>query len=101
MTALNDFQLRVLEKEMITCSDVTDLLGEYTDRELSPTLRARVDAHICSCSYCKEIRDTYQLTVELAGELKDRPMSAGVQNRLRKALNEKLGLNLRPVDTSI
>ena len=95
MTQLNDFQLLVLEKETIDCSDVTELLGDYTDRELPPTLRARIDSHIHQCEHCQDMEKSYRLTVELAGELNmDKPLPLGVHNRLRKALNEKLGLSL-------
>jgi anti-sigma factor RsiW len=94
MTTLNDFQLLVLEKETITCSDVTELLGDYTDKELTPTLRARVDAHIHECEFCQEMERSYRMTVELAQELGNQPLPQGVRTRLRKALNQKLGLEL-------
>ncbi len=94
MTGLNDFQLLVLEKETITCADVTELLGDYTDKDLPPTLRARIDSHIHQCECCQDSAKTYRWTVELAGELGNKPLPLGVHNRLRKALNEKLGLSL-------
>ncbi|MBN8550148.1 MAG: zf-HC2 domain-containing protein [Deltaproteobacteria bacterium] len=95
MTQLNDFQLLVLEKETIQCSDVAELLGDYTDKELPPTLRARIDSHIHQCEHCQELERSYRLTVELAGQLNtNNPLPRGVQTRLRKALNEKLGLSL-------
>lgn len=97
MTGLNDFQLLVLEKETVSCEDVSELLGDYVDRELCPTLRTRLEGHICACERCQEMLRTYRFTIELAGELSDRPVPSGVQNRLRKALNERLGLKLAAV----
>ena len=94
MTELNEIQLFVLEKDHITCSDVTELLGDYTDGELSPSVHARLESHIEGCEYCQEMARTYALTVELAADLGEKPMPFGVQNRLRKALNQKLGLSL-------
>ncbi len=94
MTELNDIQLFVLEKEQVTCSDVTELLGDYTDGELSPSVHARLESHIEGCEYCQEMARTYALTIELAADLRETPIPFGVQNRLRKALNKKLGLSL-------
>lgn len=94
MTQLNEFELFVLEKEQVNCSDVTELLGDYTDNELSASVRARLDSHIDSCEYCRDMVRTYSLTVELASELREKPIPFGVQNRLRKALNQRLGLSL-------
>lgn len=91
---LSELEIRILEKERIECDDVVVLLGDYTDQELSCTLKARLDSHISSCPFCKHMRDSYQWTVNLAHELKDDPVPREVQNRLRNALNERLGLSL-------
>jgi len=97
--SLTDFQLMVLEKNEIDCLDVVELLGDLADGDLPPTLRARVEDHIAGCDFCADMRAGYDLTIELARELKDedQPLPTGVQNRLRSALNAKLGLNLTPV----
>ena len=94
--ALNDFQLMVLEKHTLDCVDVVELLGDLVEGDLSPTLAARLGSHIEDCNYCGEIKRGYEMTIELAHELKseERPVPAAVQNRLRAALNEKLGLRL-------
>lgn len=94
---LTDLQLRILEKHSIDCRDVENLLGDFTDRELPCTLRARVDAHIQKCAFCGETASSYQWVVNLAHGLKDKPVPVGVKNRLRAALNQRLGLNLPPV----
>ena len=94
--ALTDFQLMVLEKNEIDCLDVVELLGDLVDGDLPPTLEARLEGHISGCAYCEEMKASYELTIELARELKndEKPIPTAVQNRLRSALNEKLGLNL-------
>jgi|GEM_PF-2648422 len=94
---ITDLQLRILEKEALDCQDVEDLLGDYADQELACTLRARVDAHIERCAHCREMSASYLWVVQLAGELKDKPVPQSVQNNLRAALNQRLGLNLTPV----
>lgn len=93
----SELELQILEKERIECDDVAVLLGDYADRELSCSIRARVDSHIEQCDFCKEMRASYQFTIDLAHELADKPVSSDVQNRLREALNRRLSLNLPPV----
>ena len=91
---ISDSHLRILEKESIACADVTRLLGDYQDKDLTGTLKARLDAHMSRCPECQETHKSYRFTVELASQLADRPVDTDVQNRLRKALNAKLGLSL-------
>lgn len=95
---LTEQHLRILEKESITCEDVAQVLGDYTDQDLSCSLRGRIDAHIRGCDACTELSDSYRWTVNLAHELASKPLPAGVENRLRQALNRRLGLNLPAVD---
>ena len=89
-----DYQIRVLEKEEITCKDVKDLMCDYADNELTASLQERLDLHVVRCNRCKHFKETYLQTIEIASELKDAPVPDGVRSRLRQALNEKLGLNL-------
>jgi hypothetical protein len=95
---LTDFQLRILEKDTLACEDVVALLGDYTDEDLSCSLRGRLDAHMRECAHCREFSDSYKFTVQLASELEDKPIPTDVQNRLRQALNKRLGIDLPLVD---
>ena len=97
MSRLSDHHMRILEKDSISCVDVEALLGDYVDNELPSTLKARMEAHISQCAECQENEKSYRLVVELASELPVIPVPAEVRIRLRKALNEKLGIEL-PLD---
>lgn len=94
---LDETLLSILEKPEIECSDVSELMGEYVDRDLPPGLRFRVYDHICSCDHCKKFEKSYRLVVDLAHELKHRPVAREVKNRLRQVLNARLGLQLPEV----
>lgn len=98
MKKMTDFELFVLEKGNVDCSDVVKLFGSYVDEELPGTLRARVSAHVATCPKCRDFEKSYRSTIDLAAELRDKPVPLEVQNRLRRALNQKLGLNLPMVD---
>lgn len=89
-----DQEIYVLEKGEITCSDVEAMLYDYTEGELPESVRMRLDDHIQACPECGELVDTYQLTVDLAKTLAPAKFSKGLQERLRSALNQRLGINL-------
>lgn len=90
-----DYYMEVLEKPEIDCIDVINLLGDYTDGELTSSVRGRVDAHVEHCAYCRRMMSSYIKTVELAGELRDHPLPVETQRRLRESLNKKLGISLK------
>lgn len=94
MSKLSDLHMRILEKDSISCADVEMLLGDYVDNELPSTLKARVEAHISQCVECQENEKSYRLVIELAAELPVIPVPNEVRIRLRKALNQKLGIDL-------
>ncbi len=89
-----DFQLRILEKPIIECPDVEELLSDYIDHELIPTLHARVGAHIMECAVCSESEEDIRMVIELAATIKDTPVPIDVRERLRQNLNDRLGLSL-------
>jgi anti-sigma factor RsiW len=95
MNKFTEYQIMVLEKERVGCEDVLALLGDYQDNDLPPSLRGRIESHIRQCSQCFEVVRGYRQVVELARELKDPPVPAGVTQRLKQELNKRLGLNLR------
>ena len=94
MKKFTEEQLMIFEKEQINCEDVAELLGDYQDHELPPSLRGRIDLHLRQCPQCFEMERSYRMVVELARELKE-TMPAGVSQRLKEALNRRLGLHLR------
>ena len=94
MNEFTDSHLRIFEKNRITCRDVIHSYGDYTDGEIPVALKARLDAHIAGCECCQKFTATYNLTLSLASELQIQPTPIDVQNRLRDALNKRLGLTL-------
>ncbi len=95
---MTDSHLRVLEKEQVDCADVAALLGDYTEDDLGRSLKARLDWHMQNCSICNRMRDSYQWVINSANALDDAPVPTEVQNRLRAALNQRLGIKLPMVE---
>lgn len=100
MKKFTDEHLRIFEKENFNCADISDLLCDYTDHDLPVSLKGRFDAHCTHCPECAELVRGYRFTIELAAELSDRQMPKDAKNRLRLALNERLGTSL-PLDITL
>jgi len=82
--------------EMLDCQDVVARLGDYVDSELSDGERSVMDDHFDRCPDCAAFLASYTHVVVSAAELREpeQPISVDVQNRLRAALNKRLGINL-------
>ena len=99
MKEIADNHIRILEKAQFSCADTSELLGDFYEGDLPISLEARLKDHIKTCSYCRDFNKSYKGIINLAHELKEPKPSKhfddDAQKRLRAALNERLGLNLR------
>ena len=81
-----------------TCENIADFSAAYVENELSEEHRQLFDDHTHSCPQCTAFLASYQHVIEVAGELaqsdSDKPIGVDVQNRLRAALNQRLGISL-------
>jgi predicted anti-sigma-YlaC factor YlaD len=82
--------------EFHDCKDVIAHLGDFVDRELPLAQHAAVENHLNDCSDCAAFYASYKHVVTSAAELREpqQALPVDVANRLRKALNERLGINL-------
>ena len=82
----------------LECRDIADLFPEASDNGLSSLQRSVFENHIAACSECRESFSAYQQVIDCAAEFgatgDEAPLEVDVQNRLRKALNQRLGLSL-------
>jgi len=78
------------------CGDVVARMGDYVDNDLVRSERLAVESHLNDCPECAAFFASYHHVISSAAELREpeQPISVDVQNRLRKALNVRLGLNL-------
>lgn len=97
MVQFTDFQLLVLEKQNVECDDAVELMAEVYEELLPATLNGRIHAHISDCEECNHFYSEFSRSMQLVANEDEIPVPLGVQNRLRKALNERLGLSLPAV----
>jgi hypothetical protein len=98
--AMNDKNFNTESKPSLfqfhDCNDVIAHMGDYLDKELTAVHRAAVDAHLDECPECTAFYASYKHVVQTAAELREpeQPLPVDVSNRLRRALNERLGISL-------
>jgi len=82
--------------EIQDCQDVIAHLGDFVDQDLLPHQHSAIETHLNVCPECAAFYASYKHVIDTAAELREpeQPLALDVQNRLRKALNEKLGINL-------
>ena len=79
----------------ITCNEIEALYGEYREGELPSHKTKEIDSHINQCEECQSFVDTYELVIAVAKTLQAPPrLPDGFKERLRKGLNERLGLSM-------
>jgi anti-sigma factor RsiW len=57
----------VAEAQSITCQELVELVSDYFDDALSPTDRARFEAHLDLCDPCVHYLEQMQTTMALLG----------------------------------
>lgn len=95
MAKLTEQHILLLEKGVLSCQDIEDSMCDYADGDLPEMVKARVDEHIEQCEKCRDLCDSYLYTIKVAHTLRTHtPITSDIQNRLRAALNERLGISL-------
>mgnify|MGYP000986023514 FL=1 len=94
---MSDFGGHMLREQLveITCNDIEELYGDYREGDLSKYEATLVSSHIEQCEECQAFVDTYELVIAVAKTLQAPPrLPDGFKERLRKGLNERLGISL-------
>ena len=74
----------------MNCKRVIHQLCDYLDGELDPGLARELEKHLEHCADCHLVVDTTRKTIEIYCTSEPLPLLAGVQERLDRALAEKL-----------
>ena len=59
----------------MTCQELVSLVTDYLEGALTPSERARFEAHLAECDGCGEYLDQMRTTIRLVGELGDDAIS--------------------------
>ncbi len=75
---------------MASCRDVANLLHDYVEGALEPSVNQELAAHLADCPGCVASIKTYQRTIELSKDLRCEEIPPKLQQKLRSFLKGKL-----------
>jgi anti-sigma factor RsiW len=79
---------------MPDCTQISEMLSEYLDRDLPPDTCTAIDKHLASCATCaaaaSELRETVGLCREYRAHDRPGPLPADKQRELRTAFEKVL-----------
>lgn len=75
---------------MISCRELVNLLLDFVGEDLTEECREEILAHLCDCTPCKCVAETYQITVLMTRQLRPRPVPPQMEERLLAALAEAM-----------
>ena len=78
--------MRIIE---ISCLEAWRQISDYLDDEVSPEMRARLEAHFKICEHCAAIVDGTKNVVQLVGNGVAFDLPSGFGDRLKKCLDSE------------
>ena len=69
----------------LACRELVELVTDYLEDRLSPADRARFEAHLADCPYCKTYLEQMRQTIRLLGRLPEESLSPEARDTLLAA----------------
>ena len=66
----------------MTCQELVELVTEYFEGTLSPTDRARFEAHLPHCRGCRNYLEQMRQTIQTVGRLSEETISSAARETL-------------------
>jgi anti-sigma factor RsiW len=73
----------------ISCLEVWREISNYVDQDVTPELRARMEAHFKTCAHCKAVLDGTKNVVKLVADGVEFEIPKGVSDRLYSKIKGK------------
>ena len=75
----------------ISCLEVIRELSNYVDQEITPNLKAQIEAHLPHCKHCTAVYDGERNVVRLLADERSFELPAGFSQRLRARIGKDGG----------
>lgn len=75
----------------ISCLEVIRELSNFIDQEITPDLKAQIEAHLPNCKHCTAIFDGSRNIIRLVADERSFDLPAGFSERLRDRLRNGAG----------
>ena len=67
------------------CQELVEVVTDYLEGRLSPTDRARFEAHIADCEYCETYLEQMRQTIRTLGRIPEESLSDDAREALLEA----------------
>jgi Putative zinc-finger len=78
---------------MLRCQEMVDLIVDYLEDTLEPSLRHAFEVHIADCQNCWRFLKTYRETIALGQQLRGDAIPPDMRERLETFLRSRLPHN--------
>ena len=75
---------------MLRCRDITELLHDYVEGLLEPSVEQELDGHLADCPGCTAFVKTYRQTMTLSRDLRCEDIPPELQRKLRSFIKQKV-----------
>lgn len=75
---------------MLRCRDIGQLLYDYVENRLEPSVSQQLEQHLADCPGCPAFINTYKQTIHLSRELRCEEIPQECQQKLRSFIKTKL-----------
>jgi hypothetical protein len=75
---------------VLNCKDVRREISNYLDDDISPEMRAALEAHLAQCRHCSAVLDGTHNVLILIADDRVFPLPAGFSARLHERLRREL-----------
>lgn len=66
----------------MTCQELVELVTEYLEQTLTERERARFEAHLTECPYCRTYLEQIRQTIRLLGRITENELAPQVKDEL-------------------
>lgn len=84
---------------MIDCQQLLNELSNYLDADVSPALRAEIEAHLAGCRRCSLLVDTTRRTIQIIADERVLTLPPNFSERLRGFLARHIEPPMNPPPT--
>ena len=74
---------------VLNCHEVRRQISNYLDNDISPEMRAALDAHLAQCRHCTAILDGTRNVLILIADDRVFPLPGGFSTRLHERLRKE------------
>jgi anti-sigma factor RsiW len=72
----------------LTCQELVELVTEYLEGTLPAVERARFEAHLTTCPYCRTYLEQMRQTIGLLGQLSEEALDPAARDELLRCFRD-------------